>query len=523
MGVSATLPALSPTGSRPLLETFDTKKAGRFAWLVASGLCALLIVSSIAVLPIVRAPMPPMPGFLAMNQAALVLIYGLMTWLFMAQYHRTRSVPMLVLGAGSLFTTLMVTVQLVCTPNLLANGIVLGRGPATLTWLWTFWHLGPPIFALPYAIMEGDGRFRYTAPRRVGLTLWGTIAATAAVSAGIAVLVTGYVEFLPNCVDPDGGYRALTTSGIGPLLLLLTAAALAVLCWTTRLRSMLQLWLAASLLILLLDNVVTDAAAARATVGWFAGRLEALLAGLVLLGAYLREITALYYQAEETARAREAARAQAQSARHNLEIALDASGMADWELDFASDTSRRTLRHDQIFGHTELQPVWGLKQWLDHVVPADRIAAGAAFEAAIRDGKLELECRVQPPGQAVRWITFWGRTSYNAAGQAVSMAGCVMDSTTRRETEERLRQAERMEAIGQLTGGIAHDFNNLLTVILGSLDLIVRRPQDAGRVERLATNAFVAGRRGTELTEKLLSFSPSPGIADRDAESKPAA
>ncbi|MFD0934977.1 ATP-binding protein, partial [Methylobacterium trifolii] len=66
---------------------------------------------------------------------------------------------------------------------------------------------------------------------------------------------------------------------------------------------------------------------------------------------------------------------------------------------------------------------------------------------------------------------------------------------------------QKMEAIGQLTGGVAHDFNNLLTVIVGNLDMIVRRPADAQRVERLATSAMLAARRGAEVTEKLLAFS----------------
>ena len=490
-----------------MLETFATKSASGRSRRWGAAVCVTIAAATVAMLPVVAQPIPAMPGFIALNQATLLLVYGLTTWLFLAQYRRTRSVPLLVLGAGALFTTLMVAIQLVCTPNLLAAGLLAGRGPATLTWLWTFWHLGPPLFAIPYAIMEGDGRTRYTAPHRVGTALWATVAAIVAASAGIGVLTASYVDMLPVCVEADGGYHALTTSGIGPALLLLTAAALVVLCWTTRLRSVLQLWLAVSLALLLLDNVVTDLAAARGTVGWFAGRVEAVLAGLVILGVYLHELDFLHHRAEDTARDREHARAEAQSARENLEIALDASGMGDWEIDFATNASRRTLRHDRIFGYSELQPVWGLRQLIDHVIPDDRIDANAAIEAALRDGTLEVECRIRRADDVVRWITLWGRTTFDPAGRPVSLAGCVMDTTQRRETAERLRRAERMEALGQLTGGIAHDFNNLLTVVLGSLDLIVRRPGDSVRVERLARAAFTAGRRGTELTEKLLAFS----------------
>ena len=64
-----------------------------------------------------------------------------------------------------------------------------------------------------------------------------------------------------------------------------------------------------------------------------------------------------------------------------------------------------------------------------------------------------------------------------------------------------------MEAIGQLTGGVAHDFNNLLTVIVGGLDMMIRRPEQAERVKRLAEAAMTAARRGEQLTQQLLAFS----------------
>jgi signal transduction histidine kinase/ActR/RegA family two-component response regulator len=76
----------------------------------------------------------------------------------------------------------------------------------------------------------------------------------------------------------------------------------------------------------------------------------------------------------------------------------------------------------------------------------------------------------------------------------------------RERIEARLIQAQKMEAVGQLTGGIAHDFNNLLTAIVGSLDLLLRRT-DEEKVLRLARNALQAAERGAKLTAQLLAFS----------------
>jgi signal transduction histidine kinase len=85
----------------------------------------------------------------------------------------------------------------------------------------------------------------------------------------------------------------------------------------------------------------------------------------------------------------------------------------------------------------------------------------------------------------------------------------------RERAEARLVQAQKMEAIGQLTGGVAHDFNNLLTAIVGSLELLLRRTDDE-KLRRLAGNALQAAERGAKLTAQLLAFSrrqrltPSP-------------
>ena len=73
-------------------------------------------------------------------------------------------------------------------------------------------------------------------------------------------------------------------------------------------------------------------------------------------------------------------------------------------------------------------------------------------------------------------------------------------------SREELAQAQRLEAIGQLTGGVAHDFNNLLTVVIGNLDLISGARGDPEKIERLAQSAMKAARRGEHLVRQLLTY-----------------
>jgi PAS domain S-box-containing protein len=109
---------------------------------------------------------------------------------------------------------------------------------------------------------------------------------------------------------------------------------------------------------------------------------------------------------------------------------------------------------------------------------------------------------------------FWANAVINAihdaSGDLVGFAKITRDSSERRNVEEQLRQAQKMEAVGQLTGGVAHDFNNLLVIILGNLETLLRQLDrndlDAMRMRRVAENALRGAQRAASLTQRLLAF-----------------
>ena len=96
---------------------------------------------------------------------------------------------------------------------------------------------------------------------------------------------------------------------------------------------------------------------------------------------------------------------------------------------------------------------------------------------------------------------------YGEAGIILGGVAFLHDTTEQRGLEEALRQAQKMEAVGQLTGGIAHDFNNVLTIVAGNLELLEMRLEDRPDVKRLATAASMATSRAERLTQQLLAFS----------------
>jgi PAS domain S-box-containing protein len=146
---------------------------------------------------------------------------------------------------------------------------------------------------------------------------------------------------------------------------------------------------------------------------------------------------------------------------------------------------------------------------------ADRDAGEPARALAIaaKEGRFEKE------GQRVRkdGTVFWANVVIDALrapnGSLLGFAKITRDVTTQRESRraleearEALFQAQKMDAVGQLTGGVAHDFNNLLMVIKGSLELLRKRVLEDPRALHLLENAQLGANRGMALTQRMLAF-----------------
>lgn len=129
------------------------------------------------------------------------------------------------------------------------------------------------------------------------------------------------------------------------------------------------------------------------------------------------------------------------------------------------------------------------------------------LETAGRTGKFEAEgWRVRKDGTKF-WANVVIDAIYDDAGQLVGFAKVTRDLTEKRAAEGQLRQAQKMEAVGQLTGGVAHDFNNLLTAIIGNLEMLDGLLPAGGPCRRYAEGALRAASRGAQLTQQLLTFS----------------
>jgi len=235
-----------------------------------------------------------------------------------------------------------------------------------------------------------------------------------------------------------------------------------------------------------------------------------------------------------------------------LQTALSAGHLGALELHLpgfeleASDTCKTYFgrRAGESFSYQDL---------LDSVHPDDRARRLATLEQALNTGgDYSIEYRVIWPDGSQHWMDVRTRAVRGADGSLKSLVGVCSDITARKTAEierenlleqlaaertalaeltatleqrveqrtadlmkevaarekaqEQLRQAQKMETIGQLTGGVAHDFNNLLMAVMGNLDLLRKRLPDDPRLQRLVDGALQGAERGASLTQRLLAF-----------------
>ncbi|MDQ3078247.1 MAG: PAS domain-containing protein [Pseudomonadota bacterium] len=138
--------------------------------------------------------------------------------------------------------------------------------------------------------------------------------------------------------------------------------------------------------------------------------------------------------------------------------------------------------------------------------PGHEAALREGVERAARGEIFVREVAMERDGEPTAYLDVSVQPVRDESGDIAFLLFEARDITELKGAQEQLRQSQKMEALGQLTGGIAHDFNNLLTVVVGGLDLIAKKVEDA-KLKRYADNALSAAERGARLTAQLLAFS----------------
>jgi len=180
---------------------------------------------------------------------------------------------------------------------------------------------------------------------------------------------------------------------------------------------------------------------------------------------------------------------------------------AIWDWDIATGRVQWNSNIASVFGHHDVPVEDGFREWESMIHPDDRARVMSSLLATI-EGEADTwrkEYRFLRGTGTYAEVLDQGHIIRNAAGEATRMVGGVRDITETRLNEAKRLQAQRLEAIGQLTGGVAHDFNNLLTVILGTAETLAEEIADP-RLSAIAKLNHKASRQGAALTRQLLTF-----------------
>lgn len=179
-----------------------------------------------------------------------------------------------------------------------------------------------------------------------------------------------------------------------------------------------------------------------------------------------------------------------------------------WWWDIETDQSYFSVEQSRQFGVDPAASPPSYRDFLNLVHPDDRGAVALALKKVIAlEAPYDIEYRLVRPDGETRHFYAVGEVELNVAGKPTRLSGITQDITERRQVEEQLRQAQKMEAVGQLTGGVAHDFNNLLAVMLGNLELVQDRAGADEQTNVLIERALKAIEKCASLTSRLLAFS----------------
>ena len=203
--------------------------------------------------------------------------------------------------------------------------------------------------------------------------------------------------------------------------------------------------------------------------------------------------------------------------RDLMRKAQEIAHVGSWDWDISADHLIWTDEMHRIFGIPPERFDGRFETSLTAVHGSDAQRVRRAMEGALAKGRAPepMEYRVVTPSGDVRHVWAEGELILDEDGKPLRVYGAVQDVTQRREAEEehrsleeQLRQAQKMDSVGQLAGGVAHDFNNLLQVILGNADLgLAVAGRDLQRTKDIFHEIKRGAERAAELTQQLLAFS----------------
>ena len=195
------------------------------------------------------------------------------------------------------------------------------------------------------------------------------------------------------------------------------------------------------------------------------------------------------------------------------------SHIGSFKLRIESGVSRLTAELAAMIGLADAMIHPNLDTFIKLIEPNDREKFHEALELASIGKQIKnLEIAVKTPKGSIEWFAVTLEPERGTNGKIENVFGACQLITERKSLEDRFHQAQKMEAVGQLTGGIAHDFNNLLMVVIGNLQLVEQMVISDDKATKRIRAAIEAADKGSDLTKRMLAFSRQQALHNRDLD-----
>ena len=261
---------------------------------LALGIAAALLVLFFIAAPFARIQLQRVDGFVPAYQGIYAVNDLVTSALIFAQFAIVRRWALFALAMGFLYTALIAIAHALVFPGAFAPKGLFGAGVQTTAWLYNFWKVGLPLAVIAYSLLKDDGSATSASKRSPGFIIFSGVAVVIAIVCGLTWSVIAAERFLPALLSSDAVQYDQGTVRLAAVLQESLCIGALLLLWFRR-NCVLDLWLLVLSSTLVLEVTMSSLlAGGRFDVGWYASRIFALAASIVVLIVLLSETTTLY-------------------------------------------------------------------------------------------------------------------------------------------------------------------------------------------------------------------------------------
>ena len=205
------------------------------------------------------------------------------------------------------------------------------------------------------------------------------------------------------------------------------------------------------------------------------------------------------------------------NSERNLKRTQEAARLGSFSLRVETSVSRLSTEMASLIGMQDAIVHPNLATFMDLIEEGDKEKFAECLELAKLGQKItDLEISVRLKSGEIEFFQCTIEPERNSAGLVETLFGSCQCVTERKALERKYLQAQKMEAVGQLTGGVAHDFNNLLMVVMGNLQLVEQLVSHDERATKRIRAALEAADKGSDLTRRMLAFSRQQTLQNKE-------